>query len=238
MRSPTSLGQRKKRRRITNTATRMIRRKSPTFRVCRESSTRRFLFRLFKPRPKPPFSTSMFTRFAIFTPMEASIRPVISISGWAIHEATGRETLSSSMSRISTSGLGSTMWAISTVMRYTPIYPNHIDYEATIEDPKVFTKPWKIDVILYRHAEKNCQLLDYERYAFDYEKILPVGGCRPIGARTTAGIALLQKEPNSNTRADPQMVPKREGSMKERSLSLTKATWLMTVKLFSGATVG
>jgi hypothetical protein len=50
---------------------------------------------------------------------------------------------------------------------------DHIDYEATIEDPKVFTKPWKIDVVIYRHKEKNFQLLDYEGYAFDLEKYYP-----------------------------------------------------------------
>jgi hypothetical protein len=59
------------------------------------------------------------------------------------------------------------------VERYSLVDADHIDYEATIEDPKVFTKPWKIDVILYRHKEKNFQLLDYEGYAFDYEQYYP-----------------------------------------------------------------
>ena len=63
--------------------------------------------------------------------------------------------------------------ALHVVERYTLADADHIDYEATIEDPKVFTKPWKIDVILYRHKEKNFQLLDYEGYAFDYEKYYP-----------------------------------------------------------------
>jgi len=63
--------------------------------------------------------------------------------------------------------------ALHVVERYTLTDADHIDYEATIEDPKVFTKPWKIDVILYRHKEKNFQLLDYEGYAFDFEKYYP-----------------------------------------------------------------
>jgi hypothetical protein len=63
--------------------------------------------------------------------------------------------------------------ALHVVERYTLIDADHIDYQATIEDPKVFTKPWQIDVILYRHKEKNFQLLDYEGYAFDYEKYYP-----------------------------------------------------------------
>ena len=38
-------------------------------------------------------------------------------------------------------------------------------YEATIEDPKVFTRPWKMSMPLYRRQEPNVQLLDYECYA-------------------------------------------------------------------------
>jgi hypothetical protein len=39
-------------------------------------------------------------------------------------------------------------------------------YEVTIEDPKVFTRPWKMSMPLYRRQERNVQLLDYECYAF------------------------------------------------------------------------
>jgi len=59
------------------------------------------------------------------------------------------------------------------VERYTLTDPDHINYEATIEDPKVFTKPWKISLILYRHKEKNFQLLDYECYAFGDDQYYP-----------------------------------------------------------------
>jgi hypothetical protein len=59
------------------------------------------------------------------------------------------------------------------VERYSLTDADHIDYEATIEDPKVFTKPWKISMVLYRHKEKNFQLLDYECYAFDVDKYYP-----------------------------------------------------------------
>jgi hypothetical protein len=48
------------------------------------------------------------------------------------------------------------------VERYAMTSPNHIAYEATITDPKVFTRPWKISMPLYRRLEKNVQLLDYE----------------------------------------------------------------------------
>jgi hypothetical protein len=59
------------------------------------------------------------------------------------------------------------------VERYTPLGPDHIQYEATIEDPKVFTRPWKISLILYRHKEKNFQLLENKCYAAKYEKFYP-----------------------------------------------------------------
>jgi len=59
------------------------------------------------------------------------------------------------------------------VERYTLLDADHIEYRATIEDPKVFTKPWNITLVLYRHKEPGFQLLDYECYAFDYEKYYP-----------------------------------------------------------------
>jgi hypothetical protein len=59
------------------------------------------------------------------------------------------------------------------VERYTLTDADHINYEVTIEDPKVFTKPWKMNMILYRHKEKNFQLLDYECYAFDDDQYYP-----------------------------------------------------------------
>ena len=46
--------------------------------------------------------------------------------------------------------------------RYRRTAPNVLQYEATIEDPKVFTKPWKISMPLYLHEEKNAQLYEYE----------------------------------------------------------------------------
>jgi len=48
------------------------------------------------------------------------------------------------------------------VERYTLIGPDHINYEVTIEDPKVFTRPWKMSFPLYRRKEPNVRLLEYE----------------------------------------------------------------------------
>jgi hypothetical protein len=47
------------------------------------------------------------------------------------------------------------------IERYTLLGSDHLAYEAQIEDPKVFTRPWRIRLILYRQVEKNVQLLEY-----------------------------------------------------------------------------
>lgn len=59
--------------------------------------------------------------------------------------------------------------ALHVVERYTPITANHIQYEATIEDPNVFTRPWTISLPLYRRMEPNLRILEYECYAFGFE---------------------------------------------------------------------
>lgn len=48
------------------------------------------------------------------------------------------------------------------VERYTRTAANTMRYEATIEDPKVFERPWTIRVDLARHTEPNFQLVEHE----------------------------------------------------------------------------
>ena len=52
------------------------------------------------------------------------------------------------------------------VERYTPISRDVLQYDVTIEDPKVFTRPWKMSMPLYRRVEKNAQLLEYKCVEF------------------------------------------------------------------------
>jgi len=52
--------------------------------------------------------------------------------------------------------------ALHVVERYTPTGPSVMNYEATIEDPQVFSRPWKISMPLYRHAEKNARLTEFK----------------------------------------------------------------------------
>ena len=63
--------------------------------------------------------------------------------------------------------------ALHVVERYTLIDRDHINYEVTLEDPKVFTRPWKMSMILYRHIERNFAVLEYECYGFPFEKLYP-----------------------------------------------------------------
>ena len=56
--------------------------------------------------------------------------------------------------------------ALHVVERYTPLSPDALTYEATIEDAKVFSRPWKISMPLYRRLEKNAQLLEFKCVEF------------------------------------------------------------------------
>jgi hypothetical protein len=59
--------------------------------------------------------------------------------------------------------------ALHVVERYTPRSPDTLIYEATIEDPKVFSRPWKISMPLYRRVEKDAKLLEYKCVEFSEE---------------------------------------------------------------------
>ena len=50
--------------------------------------------------------------------------------------------------------------------RYTPMGPDHLWYEATLEDPGTYTKPWKISMPLYRRVERNAQLMQFKCVEF------------------------------------------------------------------------
>lgn len=56
--------------------------------------------------------------------------------------------------------------ALHVIERYTPLGPDILSYEATIEDPKVFSRPWKIKMPLYRHVEKDARLMEFKCVEF------------------------------------------------------------------------
>jgi len=61
--------------------------------------------------------------------------------------------------------------ALHVVERITASSPDHLNYEATIEDPNVFTRSWKISMPLYRRMEKNAQVLEYKCVEFSEDLI-------------------------------------------------------------------
>jgi hypothetical protein len=56
--------------------------------------------------------------------------------------------------------------ALHVTERYTRTGPDVIAYDATIEDAKTFTRPWRMSMALYRRQEKNAQLLDFKCVEF------------------------------------------------------------------------
>ena len=59
--------------------------------------------------------------------------------------------------------------ALHVTERFTPIDTDAMRYEATIEDPKTFTRPWTIAMPIYRRLEPDIQLLDYPCIDFSEE---------------------------------------------------------------------
>ena len=50
--------------------------------------------------------------------------------------------------------------------RFTPIDADHIRYEATMDDPKVFSRPWTIEMPLYRLIDENVEVLEHKCVPF------------------------------------------------------------------------
>lgn len=59
--------------------------------------------------------------------------------------------------------------ALHVTERYTPVTADLIQYEATITDPKVFSRPWKIGMPLYRHMEPHARLMEFRCSEFAEE---------------------------------------------------------------------
>ena len=62
--------------------------------------------------------------------------------------------------------------------RYTPTSANTLLYEVTVDDPKVYTRPWKMSMPLYRRIEKNMQLLEFN--CVSYVEELMYGHLRKV----------------------------------------------------------
>jgi len=55
--------------------------------------------------------------------------------------------------------------------RYTLLGPNHMRYEATIEDPTVFSRPWTISMPLYRIIDEDFRMLEFKCEPYAEERI-------------------------------------------------------------------
>lgn len=71
--------------------------------------------------------------------------------------------------------------ALKVVERYTPAGPNVITYEATLEDPTVFTKPWTIRMPLYRRLEAGARVVEYK--CVEFSEDLLYGHLRKVPTR-------------------------------------------------------
>ncbi len=57
--------------------------------------------------------------------------------------------------------------------RWTFLDRNTIEYQATVTDEKVFSRPWTLSVILHRHREKDFQLIEDYRFTMEYDEFYP-----------------------------------------------------------------
>lgn len=99
--------------------------------------------------------------------------PVDSWMGWSVGRWEGNTLV------VDVTGFNDQTWfdragdfhseKLHVVERYTPRGANVLDYEATIEDPDVFSRPWKISMPLYRHLEKNAHLLEFQCIEYSEE---------------------------------------------------------------------
>jgi hypothetical protein len=55
--------------------------------------------------------------------------------------------------------------------RFTLLDADHIRYEATLDDPKTYSRPWTIEMPLYRLIDENVQLLEHKCVPFS-DKLL------------------------------------------------------------------
>jgi hypothetical protein len=71
--------------------------------------------------------------------------------------------------------------ALRVVERYTLRSPDVLLYEATLEDPEVFSRPWTIRMPLYRRLDDNAQLMEFKCIPFAEPALYDHIGEEPSG---------------------------------------------------------
>jgi hypothetical protein len=56
--------------------------------------------------------------------------------------------------------------ALHVIERFTPRSADTLTYDVTIEDPNVFTRPWKMSMPLYRRVESGARLMEFRCVEF------------------------------------------------------------------------
>lgn len=59
------------------------------------------------------------------------------------------------------------------VERWSYLDKNTIHYEAQLDDPEVYSRPWKLSVLLHRHREKDFQIIENYCFTLDYDSYYP-----------------------------------------------------------------
>ena len=73
-------------------------------------------------------------------------------------------------------------YQLTVVERYTMTGPDHILYEATMEDPLTFSRPWTIRMPLYRHVNDDARLGQFKCVEFVEELMYGHLRKNPIGS--------------------------------------------------------
>jgi len=63
--------------------------------------------------------------------------------------------------------------ALHVVERWSFVDKDTLSYSATLEDPKVFSKPWTVNVLLHRRRDRDFQLIEDYCYTLEYEQFYP-----------------------------------------------------------------
>ena len=58
--------------------------------------------------------------------------------------------------------------------RWQLVDENTLQYEARLEDPDVYTRPWSLSLQLHRIREPDFQLVENTCYTLDYDRYYPI----------------------------------------------------------------
>ena len=91
--------------------------------------------------------------------------------GWAIGRPLGRRGVRDRDNGAQRNGVADragnfTSENVKVTERFTRTSPDHLLYEATIDDKDTFTRPWKISMPLYRRIEQDAQLMEFRCVEF------------------------------------------------------------------------